>query len=134
MSLQSHAAGGIRRHLLPLLGAALVAALSLPAAAGVISPGARFVGKASWYGPGFHGRRMADGAPFDQESNSAAHRTLPFGSRLLCHNSDNGRFAVIRIQDRGPFIPGRTFDVSRGTARELGFLEAGLARLECRML
>lgn len=123
--------GGVRRRSLPLLLAALAApAIVSSASAGVISPAWYVRGVASWYGPGFHGRRMANGRIFDQESDSAAHKTLAFGTRLFVRSLDSGRTARCVIEDRGPFIPGRVLDVSRHTARELGMLEAGLARVE----
>jgi rare lipoprotein A len=122
----------VRRRCLPLLLAALAApAMVASASAALISRPAWFGrGVASWYGPGFHGRRMANGRTFDQESDSCAHKTMAFGTRLLVRNLDNGRTARCVIEDRGPYITGRALDVSRHTARELGMLEAGTARVE----
>lgn len=77
--------------------------------------------RASWYGPGFHGNRTANGEVYDQWGMTAAHKTLPFGTRLRVTNVANGRTVEVRINDRGPFIPGRDLDLSRGAANELGF-------------
>jgi rare lipoprotein A len=76
----------------------------------------------SWYGPGFHGKRTASGERFNQNAMTAAHRKLPFGTRLRLTNPMNG----------GPFIGGRQLDVSKAVATKLGFREAGTARLEVR--
>jgi rare lipoprotein A len=91
-------------------------------------------GNASWYGPGFHGNRTANGERFDQMAMTAAHRTLPFNTHVQVRNLDNGRRLVVRINDRGPFIRGRIIDCSRGAARKLDFERAGVARVELRIL
>lgn len=83
---------------------------------------------ASWYGPGFHGRATASGERFDQNALTAAHKTLPFGTRLRV--SLNGRSVVVRVNDRGPFIAGRTLDLSYGAARQIGLVAAGVARVQ----
>ncbi len=77
-------------------------------------------GHASWYGPGFHGRRTANGEVFNTNSLTAAHRTLPFGTRVRVVNEKTGRSVVVRINDRGPFVGGRVIDLARGAARQLG--------------
>lgn len=84
-------------------------------------------GMASWYGPGFHGRRTASGERFDEGGLTAAHRTLPFGSRVLVRNLRNGREVVVRINDRGPWKRDRIIDLSRAAAAALGMLQAGEA-------
>lgn len=91
-------------------------------------------GEASWYGPGFHGRRTANGEVFDKEAMTAAHRTLPFGTLVRVRNLDNGREAVLRINDRGPFARGRILDVSEAGARALGMVEAGTARVRIEIV
>ncbi len=96
--------------------------------------GAELVGTASWYGPKYHGRTTASGERFDMEALTAAHRTLPFGTRVRVTNLLNGRKLVLKVNDRGPFIAGRVLDVSRRAARELGFLEAGLAEVRIEVL
>jgi rare lipoprotein A len=86
-------------------------------------------GVASWYGPGFHGRRTASGEVFDQTALTAAHPTLAFGTRLLVVNLDNGREVEVRINDRGPFVGGRIIDVSHRAAELLGMVDTGTARV-----
>ncbi len=85
--------------------------------------------KASWYGPRHHGRLMANGQPFDMFADTAAHRDLPLGTRLKVTNPKNGRSVEVAVTDRGPFIPGRSLDLSLGAARKLGVVEAGVSRL-----
>jgi rare lipoprotein A len=84
---------------------------------------------ASWYGPRHHGRPMANGRPFDMEADTAAHRSLPLGTRLKVTNPRNGRSVEVTVTDRGPFIPGRHLDLSLGAARKLGIIRQGVARL-----
>jgi len=82
-------------------------------------------GVASWYGPGFHGRLTANGERFDMNELTAAHKTLPFGTRVLVHNPRTGKEVVVRINDRGPFIKGRMLDLSKASAKALGFKSRG---------
>lgn len=84
-------------------------------------------GNASFYAKKFHGRRMANGRRFDERSNSAAHRTLPFGTTAQVTNLENGRTAVVKVEDRGPFVQNRVIDLSPRTARDLGMQEQGVA-------
>ena len=84
-------------------------------------------GKASWYGPGFHGKRTASGERFDMNALTAAHRTLAFGSLVLVRNTQNGREVVVRINDRGPQVRDRIIDLSKAAAAELDLLQAGEA-------
>ncbi|MFL0356267.1 septal ring lytic transglycosylase RlpA family protein [Erythrobacter sp. GH1-10] len=87
-------------------------------------------GVASYYGRRFHGRRTANGERFDMRGMTAAHKTLPFGTKVRVTNPRNGRSVVVRINDRGPFVRGRTIDVSRAAAEELGMVSRGHARVE----
>jgi peptidoglycan lytic transglycosylase len=87
------------------------------------------VGLASYYGRAHDGQRTASGEPFDMSRMTAAHRSLPFGTRVRVKNLDNGREAVVRINDRGPFRRGRVIDVSLAAARKLGFVGRGIARV-----
>lgn len=87
-------------------------------------------GVASWYGPQFHGRRTASGERFDRNEYTAAHRTLPFGSRVCVRSAITGKTVVVRINDRGPFAPGRVIDLSQAAAEELGMLGLGLKPVE----
>lgn len=84
-------------------------------------------GFASWYGPGFHGNMSASGEIFNQNALTAAHRTLPFGTRVRVTNLDNGQSVVVRINDRGPFHGNRVIDLSAGAARVLGVISSGIA-------
>lgn len=89
-------------------------------------------GKASWYGPGFHGRRTASGEIFNTNSLTAAHKTLPFGTRVKVRNRATGRTVVVRINDRGPFVRGRIIDLSKASARAIGM--AGLSDVSLSVL
>ena len=89
---------------------------------------------ASWYGNPFHGRATASGEIYDMEAMTAAHPTLPFGTRLRVENLENGRSVTVTINDRGPFVKDRILDVSRKAARELGMLGPGTARVRITVL
>ncbi len=82
-------------------------------------------GKASWYGPGFHGKRTASGERFNTNDMTAAHRTLPFGTRVRVVNKNTGRSVVVRINDRGPYAHGRVIDLSRASAQAIGISGVG---------
>ena len=84
---------------------------------------------ASWYGPNFHGQRTANGEVFDQWALTAAHKSLPFGTRLRVTNPGNGRSVIVRINDRGPFVAGRDIDLSRAAAQEIGLGGVGSVRV-----
>ena len=92
------------------------------------------VGRASFYGEGFHGRETASGEVFDQEAMTAAHRTLAFGTRLRVTNLANGASVVVTVNDRGPYVRGRMIDLSLGAARTLGFVEDGTTRVRVKPL
>lgn len=91
-------------------------------------------GSASYYAAKFDGRRTASGERFDNDAMTAAHRTLPFGSRLRVTNPANGRSVVVRVNDRGPFTRGRMIDVSRAAAEELGMVARGHATVDIALL
>jgi rare lipoprotein A len=85
----------------------------------------------SWYGPGFNGRLTASGERYNQNGLTAAHKTLPFGTRLrVCFN----RCAVVRVTDRGPFIHGREVDLSKGAADAIGLTASGVGRVQVTRL
>lgn len=86
-------------------------------------------GEASWYGPGFHGRRTASGETFNTNDLTAAHRTLPFGTRVRVVNKKTGRSVVVRINDRGPYAHGRVIDLSRASAQAIGITGVGSVEL-----
>ena len=87
------------------------------------------IGTASWYGSYFQGRATASGEPYDMYDLTAAHPTLPLGSWVRVTNLRNGRAVVVRINDRGPVVPGRIIDLSYNTARVLHFNSQGLQRV-----
>ncbi len=87
------------------------------------------VGFASYYGSRFHGSKTASGERYDEKALTAAHRTLPFGTRVQVTNLSNGRKVVVTITDRGPFARGRIIDVSRRAARKLDFLRDGTTKV-----
>lgn len=91
-------------------------------------------GIASWYGDDFHGRPTANGEIFDMRQMTAAHTTLPMPSLVEVTNLENGRQAVVRVNDRGPFAHNRIIDLSRAAARSLGFERKGLAKVRVRYL
>jgi len=90
-------------------------------------------GTASWYGLEA-GTRRADGGSVDANAKTAAHRSLPFGTRVKVENLENGREATVEINDRGPFTRARVIDVSKGTAKELDFVGDGVARVRITTL
>ncbi len=77
-------------------------------------------GRASWYGPGFHGRRTASGETFNTNALTAAHRTLPFGTKVRVVNKNTGKSVIVRINDRGPYAHGRVIDLSKASAQAIG--------------
>ncbi|MCT2559082.1 septal ring lytic transglycosylase RlpA family protein [Tsuneonella sp. YG55] len=91
-------------------------------------------GVASYYGKKFNGRRTASGERFDMTQMTAAHRTLPFGSRVRVTNPANGKSVVVRINDRGPFHGKRVIDLSRSAATELGLIARGSGKVELALL
>lgn len=92
------------------------------------------VGGASWYGPGFNGRRSASGEVFNQNALTAAHRSLPFGTRVLVTNLNNGRQVTVRINDRGPYSGGRIIDLSAGAAAQIGLINSGVGTVRLDVL
>jgi rare lipoprotein A len=87
-------------------------------------------GIASYYGKGFHGRKTANGERFNMKAMTAAHRTLPLGTIVRVENLENHHFAVLKVNDRGPFIKGRILDVSQGAAKVLGFARQGVTQVK----
>jgi rare lipoprotein A len=91
-------------------------------------------GVASWYGREFHGRSTSSGEPYDMNGMTAAHRTLPLPTYVEVTNLENGRVAVVRVNDRGPFHDDRLIDLSYAAALELGIVGSGTARVRVRAL
>jgi rare lipoprotein A len=116
--------------LLPLaMEAPLVAHQNQPA-----KPIKTWVGNASWSGPGFNGRKTANGEIFDTEALTAAHPNLPFGSMVRVVNTRNGKFELVRINDRGPYQEGREIDVSYRVARKIGLIHAGVSQVRLELM
>jgi rare lipoprotein A len=122
---------------LPFLGCASTGGLS-----GGASPSAEIsrpagkpqTGFASYYGTRQEGRQTASGDRYDGKALTAAHRTLPFGTRVRVTNLDNEKSVVVRINDRGPFVHGRIIDLSRRAAEDLGFLRDGTAKVRVEVI
>jgi rare lipoprotein A len=91
-------------------------------------------GVASWYGPGFHGNKTANGERYDMNQLTAAHRTLPLGSIALVRSLTSGREVTVRINDRGPFAKGRVLDLSYAGARAIGMVGSGTDEVELRVI
>jgi rare lipoprotein A len=117
---------------LVLAGCAATPPQLLPSAPG--APGLTETGRASWYGEAHHGRRTANGERFDMHAMTAAHPSLPFGTRLRVVNLDNDRAVEVRVNDRGPSVPGRILDLSYAAARALRAIEAGIIRVRLTVL
>jgi rare lipoprotein A len=92
------------------------------------------IGLASWYGPGFHGRPTSSREIYNMHDMTAAHPTLPFGTYVMVTNLENERTAIVRINDRGPFVAGRIIDLSRAAASVLGIIGPGTARVRLEIL
>lgn len=91
-------------------------------------------GAASWYGAKFHGRLTASGERFDMNRLTAAHRTLPFGTRIRVINKANGKAVVVRVNDRGPFAGKRIIDLSRKAAQAIGMVRRGVGKVKIEVL
>ena len=113
----------------PAMEAPLVALKSEP-----VKPIKVWVGNASWYGPQFDGKKTANGERFNAESLTAAHPNLPFGSWVRVVNTRNGKFEVVRINDRGPYQEGREIDVSYRVARKIGLIHSGVSQVRLELL
>jgi rare lipoprotein A len=113
----------------PLTAILMSAAACLSISATEASASGVMHGKASWYS---YGKRTANGEAFNPGGLTAAHRSLPFGTRVRVVNKHNGRSVVVRINDRGPFVGGRIIDLSRGAARSIGV--AGVAHVALQVL
>lgn len=113
----------------PAMEAPLVALKSEP-----VKPIKAWVGNASWYGPEFNGKKTANGERFNSEALTAAHPNLPFGSWVRIVNPRNGKFEVVRINDRGPYQEGREIDVSYRVARKIGLINSGVSQVRLELM
>jgi rare lipoprotein A (peptidoglycan hydrolase) len=91
-------------------------------------------GEASFYGPGFYGNRTANGEIYRLGTMTAAHRSLPFGTRVRVENLNNGKSVTVRINDRGPFVGGRIIDLSETAAEAIGMKSSGIAPVRIQVL
>ena len=91
-------------------------------------------GKASYYADRYQGRMTSNGEAFDHDNMTAAHRELPFGTRVKVTNLENRRSVIVRINDRGPFKPGRVIDLTKTAAARLGMIEAGIAEVQLEII
>lgn len=126
-----------RIHIRALLAAAgMLVAVSVISATHAHSSGMSqtFAGSASWYGGKFHGRKTANGELFDMNQLTAAHKTLPFGTRVKVTNNRNGKSVIVRINDRGPYVKKRVIDLSRKAAQEVGMIKSGTAPVTVEIL
>jgi peptidoglycan lytic transglycosylase len=98
------------------------------------APSGGQTGEASWYGEPHHGRTTASGETYDMNQLTAAHRTLPLGTRVLVTNLKNGRAVEVRINDRGPTVEGRIIDLSFAAAKELGAVPSGTIPVRIRVI
>ena len=126
---------------LRILAAATLLGTSLAIASGTVAiadeasrPRHALEGLASWYGRAHHGLPTSSGERFDMRALTAAHNTLPFGSRVRVTDVASGRSVVVRISDRGPHVAGRIIDLSLGAGRLLGIIGAGVARVRLEVL
>jgi len=93
-----------------------------------------FMGKASYYGSKFQGKPTASGEAFDMNKHTAAHKTLPFGTKVRVTNQNNGKFVVVRINDRGPFTKGRIIDLSLAAAKKINMIKQGVVKVKLEVL
>ena len=130
-----HNISGLLSPLMPILRSvkkAIVLLFLLIAAAAIADP--EMQGLASWYGGKFHGRLTSSGEIFDTNIMTAAHKTLPFGTMVKVTNLDNGTSAIVKINDRGPFVEGRIIDLSRAAADALGMVGIGVAHVSLEIV
>jgi rare lipoprotein A len=94
-----------------------------------MAAGSNQCGTASWYGPGFNGKKAASGERFNQNAMTAAHKSLPFGTKLKVTNQKTGKVVTVKINDRGPYHGGRIIDLSKAAATQLGIVGAGTGKV-----
>lgn len=100
----------------------------------VVHKGDTFDGRASWYGPNFHGKLTSNGERYDMHEATAAHKTLPMNTIVRVTNKRNGKQTVVRINDRGPFVASRIIDLSKKAAQELDMISAGTTDVHLEIL
>lgn len=113
----------------------LALSVTVPAQAGdKVEALKTITGPASWYGSKFHGRTTANGERYNMHGMTAAHKTLPFGTKVRVTNQNTGRAVTVRINDRGPFVSNRVIDLSRGAAQAVGMISQGVAPVKIEVL
>ena len=121
------------RTVVALTAAAVVLAIACGGAQAQ-KKGSVYRGKASWYGGKFHGRKTASGEKFNKRALTAAHRTLPFGTKVRVTNLKNGRKVVVRVNDRGPWGKSKIIDVSEAAAKKLRMIRSGIVPVKVEIL
>lgn len=124
----------MRNMLTAMMAAAVISCAYLTASAMAHPVKRSLTGTASWYGGQFHGRQTANGEKYDMNSLTAAHKTLPFGTKVRVTNRANGKSVVVRVNDRGPYAGDRILDLSRGAAAKVGMLRSGIAKVQVDIL
>lgn len=112
----------------------VILALSASTVSASLRPGDVFKGVASYYHDSLHGRKTASGERYDKTAMTAAHKTLPLGTKVRVTETATGKSIVVKINDRGPFVKGRIIDLSRRAARELNIVRKGLARVHVEVI
>jgi len=100
----------------------------------VVSIGSKLYGRASWYGPNFHGKLTSNGETYNMWAKTAAHKTLPMNTIVKVTNKNNGKSTIVRINDRGPFVASRIIDLSKKAANEIDMIKTGTAPVELEIL
>ena len=135
--------GSHRSHLKALLVAIIIVTAAgcsfqsrppLPSQAPVSQPQKTFEGRASFYHDSLSGSKMANGEVYGPQKLVAAHRTLPFGTRLRVTNKQNGEKVIVTVADRGPHVKGRVLDLSRAAAQKLGCIDDGVVAVRVEVL
>ena len=111
---------------------AFPAAAPAAVAAGAVQKS--FNGNVSWYGSQFHGKRTASGEIFDMNEKTAAHRKLPFSTKVLVEDPQTGNAVIVKVNDRGPYAKNRVLDLSKGAARKMAMLGRGVIYAECMVI
>jgi rare lipoprotein A len=106
------------------------AVLAQPVQPTAVSTPISHIAKASWYGPGLVGKKTTSGEPYNPNALTAASKTLPLGSVVKVTNPENGKSVKVRINDRGPFVPGRSLDLSKRAAEKIGIVHRGVAQVK----
>jgi rare lipoprotein A len=118
----------------PLLVLATSLLLGISAQVMAAQPGQVLTGVASYYHDSLHGNQTASGKRYNKNALSAAHKSLPFGTRVRVTEVNSGRSVVLEVNDRGPFVKGRIIDLSRRAAKELGIIRKGIAKVKVEVL